>query len=313
MTTRTAAVVLIGTVLAACWQASPAARRERDKPKDKPATEVVKYMGAQKGSAWGRPVMKLLLAPRYGQGVAKVVVPNKDRMARKFDPSPAVVKVVKGLKPGDLVEIRMVKFRGVNLLRSIRRYHPKPGEDDPNAFAFVKHLTRKISGREYLAVVLKKANRSQTILVPNRKNDEGKWVPDKDIAEQVRKLEADQIVEITVKKTAGKVFLNSIRPYEPPVKGSFVKLIPKKKVGEKEYAAIAVKVAVTEQEILIPNRKNRAGKTLPDPKLLAAVKKLKADQTVEFKTLKEEGQTWLVRIKVVKNQPSPRPTRPPAR
>ena len=198
------------------------------------------------------------------------------------------------------------------MLRSIRRYHPKPGEDDPDSFTFVKHLTQKVSGRDHMAVALMKGNRAQTILVPNRKNDEGKWVPDEKVAEQVKKLEADQIVEITIEKTAGKIYLKSIRPYEPPVQGSFVKLIEKKKVGEKEYAAIVVKVDGSEREILIPNRKAGRDKMVPDRKLLAAVKKLKADQGVECKTLDEDGQTWLTRIRAVKKPPAPKPTPLPA-
>jgi hypothetical protein len=223
------------------------------------------------------------------------------------------VDVVKGLKRDDLVEISTTKFRGVTMLRFIRRYQPKPGEDDPDAFTFVKHVTQKVSGRDYMAVALKKGNRSQTILVPNRKDDEGKWAPDKDIADQVKKVEADQIVEITVDRAAGKVFLKSIRPYEPPVRGSFVKLIAKKKIGEAEYAAIVVKVNADEREILIPNRKVGADKMLPDMRLLAAVKKLKADQPVEYKTLEEDGQTWLSRIEAVKKPPAPKPKPRPAR
>lgn len=311
MVARTLAAVLVAGILGTCWEASQAAGS--DKPKPKPAPQIVKYVGARKGTAWGGPVMKLLLAERYGRGVATVVVPGKDSRARKYDPLPVMVKVVKDLKRGDLVEIKTLKFRGVTMLTAIRRYHPKPGEDDPDAFTFVKYLTQKVSGRNYLAVALKKGNRAQTILVPNRKNDEGKWVPDEKIAAQVKKLEADQIVEITIEKTAGKVFLKSIRPYEPPVQGSFVKLIAKKKVGEQEYAAIVVKVDASEREILIPNRKAGADKMLPDRKLLVAVKKLKAGQPVEYKTLAEDGQTWLARIEAVKKPPAPKPKPLPAR
>ena len=158
-----------------------------------------------------------------------------------------------------------------------------------------------------MAVALKKRTRVQTILVPNRKNDDGKWVPDEKIAAQVKKLEADQIVEITIEKTAGRLYLKSIRPYQPPVKGSFVKLIAKKKDGEQECAAIVVKVDGSEREILIPNRKARGDKVVPDRKLLAAVKKLKADQPVECKTVEEDGQTWLARVKALKKPPAPKP------
>lgn len=306
MVARTLAPVLVAAIMGACWQASQAAGSDKPRPQPAPP-QVVKYVGAEKGTAWGRPVMKLHLAERYGRGVATVVVPNKDRRARKYDPSPAMVDVVKDLKRGDLVEIRTTKLRGVTMLTFIRRYHPKPGEDDPDAFTFVKHLTQKVSGRDHMAVALKRGNRAQTILVPNRKNDEGKWVPDEKIAAQVKTLEANQIVEITIEKTAGKVLLKSIRPYKPPVKGSFVKLIAKKKVGEQEYAAIVVKVGASEREILIPNRKAGGDKMLPDQKLLAAVKKLKADQPVEYKTLAEDGQTWLARIEAVKKPPAPKP------
>ena len=305
MVARTLAPVLVAAILGACWETSPAAGT--GKPKPKPDDQVVRYVGAQKGTAWGRPVLKLLLAQRYGRGVATVVVPSKDPMARKYNPSQTVVDVVKDLKRGDLVEISTAKFRGFTMLRSIRRYHPKPGEDDPDAFIFVKHLTQKVSGRDYMAVALKKRTRVQTILVPNRKNDDGKWVPDEKIAAQVKKLEADQIVEITIEKTAGRLYLKSIRPYQPPVKGSFVKLIAKKKVGEQECAAIVVKVDGSEREILIPNRKARGDKVVPDRKLLAAVKKLKADQPVECKTVEEDGQTWLARVKALKKPPAPKP------
>ena len=105
MVARTLTAVLVAAVLGACWETSQAAGSKSGKPKPKPAAQVVKYVGARKGTAWGRPVMKLLLAQRYGRGVATVVVPNQKPTARKYDPVPAVVDIVMELKRGELVEI----------------------------------------------------------------------------------------------------------------------------------------------------------------------------------------------------------------
>ena len=58
MVARTLAPVLVAAIMGACWQASQAAGSDKPRPQPAPP-QVVKYVGAEKGTAWGRPVIRL--------------------------------------------------------------------------------------------------------------------------------------------------------------------------------------------------------------------------------------------------------------
>ena len=265
--------------------------------KPRPAPTVVKYVGAKQGRAWGQPVVLLVVAPRKGGRTASLVVPNQDPEAGKLNPNPLLVSLVKSLKPGDLIEIRTMKLRGQNILRSIGRYEPKPGEDDPKAFTFVKTAQPKIDGQQYLAVVLQKDRKFQTLLVPNRKDERGAPAPDEKLAEKVRKLVVGDVVEVEAARVGAQMQLKDLKPYKLPEKANFLKLITTRHAEQKHLAVRIRRHSGEADELLIPNRKNLTGKTVHDPELHAAARKLRAGQPVLFRIREELGQPWLAEIR----------------
>lgn len=256
-------------------------------------TAVVKYVGAKEGRAWSRPAMIVIVAPRDGRGTAELLVPNRNPEGRTLDPDPVVVNIVRDLKPGDLIEVRTGKLEGHNILRSIRPYKPKPGEDDPEAFTFVRVVEQKVGNQDVLGVELKKDAASQTVPVPNRTDDNGKPVPDPELAAKVRSFAKGDLVEVKVAREAGKIVLASIKAYKPPDRGKFVKSLEQK---VEEEAFLAIEVAQDDQTtktLLVPNHKDAKGQNVPDAELSAAVKKLRPGQTVLFRTRQDGQKTFL--------------------
>jgi hypothetical protein len=267
---------------------------------------VVRYVGTKTGTAWARPCLLLVVAPRQGGGAADLVVPNRDPEARKFDPDPTVVEVVKKLKPGDLLQIRTSKLQGHQVLNFVQPYHPQPGEDDPYAFGFVQTIEGKISGQDSLGVSLSKGQKSQTVWLPNYKDKEGKWTPDEELAAAVKGFKKGDIVEVRLQSGGANPILKSISPYKPPEKAEFVKSL-EQTVGEVTYLAAEVKKDGDSLQLLVPARKNERGEMVRDAELVGKVRALKAGQVVEFKSRQQGGQRFLVDVRATGERVTSRP------
>ncbi len=303
MKLRTAIVL----VLAASAGVAPAAEKTvrpvpaRPKQAERPdqlstQLEVVRYLGAKEGRAWGQPVMLVLVAPRQGSGSATLVVPNRDPEARKLDPQPVILDLVKSLKPGDLIQVLTAEIERQRVLRFLRPYEPKPGEDDPNAFTFLKAVEEKAGGRECLAVTLEKDGNSQSVPLPEEKNEQGQLAPASRLAEQVRKLTDGELVEATVELVGGKIVLKDIKPYKPLVKGRFVKLTDVRQ-DEQKHLAVEVKLGEESRLLLIPKSKEDKDAAAREAELTAAAKKLRPGQPVLFRERKDGQQHWLEDIR----------------
>jgi len=278
------AALTVGERTAACAPKKPAGGDE---------WVVAQYMGARRGTAWGRPTMRIFLKFPTGK-TANLAAVKESPMSTVYDPHPEIVKVVKELKKGDYVRISTAVFQGVGILRGIRKYLAKRGEDSADGFVFVESTEVKAGRRTYTSVVLSKYGVTQTVLVPKVKGEDGKMVDDAKIAEAVTALKKDSVVEATVMGKGRTALLEFIAPWKPPRKGEFVKLVPAS--GEQKQMAVEVKVDGEAQTLLVPNLSGRSGKAYPDPKIVRAVRRLRAGDAVEFRTREEDGKTLLRRI-----------------
>jgi len=257
--------------------------------------EIVRFAGAKRGTAWSRPVLQVLVVPVAGGATRTLVVPNKNPMGRKFDPDPRILDLVKGLKKGDLLEVESAKFRGKIMVRKFDRFEPKPGEADPMGFVFLEAKTRKLRGAETLVVTLEKFRKTVTVIVPNRKDADGKGRPDPAMTATIDKLGVEDVVEIATAGRGKIRTLTYLAPYMAPIRCRFVKL-----VTTKTDTATTVALEVTDEEdksqqIFLPTRR-RGRKRIPDAKLLAIAKRLKAGKLIEIKTRRDGERLLVARI-----------------
>jgi hypothetical protein len=271
----------------------------------KTETLTVQYVGHRTGRAWGRTVMLLIVSPPKGKQTAALVVPNKDPMSHRLNPDPKVVKLVKTLKPGDLIEVRYQMSQGQKVLRQIRALKAKA--EEPAYFTVVKVGSREVAGQEHLYVLVDKGGKQAELLVPNARGPDGKWVPEEKLARQARTFSHGDKVDVRVKNAAGKLYLQGIYPHASPVIATFVKREMKDIDGERHLCVI-VKDEDGRKTLTVPNAgKDAKGKAIPDRELSAAAGRFRFGHTVAYKLYTEGDKTYLRELLPAK----PKPKQPP--
>lgn len=256
---------------------------------------IFKYNGTRPGSAGGKAVLMLQLAPRIAGAPLSVAIPNNDPDSAKADPNTAAMGVIKDLKAGDLVKIRYNKSKSPGVLEKIEKATARPGDNDPESAEFIKLCVQKNGDQEYQCVLIRKTGKELPILVPNKKSDDGKTAPDGDVLSQVQKFVECDYIDIETAQAGGNTFIKSIKPYEAPKSASFIKLNPPEKGANPPLNSVEIKDGDKAMTVYI--RPGPAGGA-SDPAMLAKVRGLKASQAILFKVTEESGKQYLADIRV---------------
>ena len=192
---------------------------------------------------------------------------------------PKVVSLLKGLKRGSKIIVSANRFQGKGVLTSIEACEVKEGEDKPGVFIFMGTKTDKegtVGG-----VTLERFFKTQTLPVRLVKDStSGTRVRDPDICKTLGELKQGDLVYADADNVQGTTVLASIEPYRPPLKGEFVQVVPRK-VGQPQ-TTVEIQVDSKKEVFEVPN-KDISGVKTPDPQILAAIRKLKPGQAVEFR------------------------------
>lgn len=259
-----------------------------------PVTRVVKFAGTKGGMSGGRPTMLLSVTSKYGGSPMDFVIPNNDANARKADPIAAVTDALKGVQKGDLIKVRYAKnAAGRFVLEQVEKFKARPGEEDPEAYEFVALTDANVGGQAYRAVVLRKADKEQTSLVPNKKNDQGATAPDDAVLAQIGALSPGDLADAEVSPAGSPTYLKGIYPYRAPKPATFVKSGTVKDANRTLYTVELKADAQSAVVYLRPTGPNNA----PDPVLLAKVRSLQANSAVLYKAVEDGGKTWLIAIR----------------
>lgn len=262
-----------------------------------PVDLLAKLAGQPRQSNWqGKASLLINVTPATGGSGAELVVPGDD--AKKLEGS--LIETVKAAKPGDLLEITADKENGKMVVSRVSPYTLREGEGEPTSFVFSESSTRKVGGKDVPVVVATRFKKEMVFLVPTVKNADGKMGPSDEITQAISKLSADQLVEIQT--TAGGLMptIKSIRAWEAPKRGTFVK-VTRQKVGDKDSPAVEIKDDTgTSQTFLIAAK---------DTALLARLSALKFNGDIYYHTNTDDNGTWLTDVKPV---PAGAPTQPPA-
>jgi hypothetical protein len=255
--------------------------------------EVFRFVGTRQSSAWGRNVMKIDVTLPFGGSKEDFVVPNRDPLSKKYDPPPAVLAVVKELKPGDYILLMPIRFHGVTGTRFVTPYELAPGEDEPNVFVFDTSVPGLVRGLDHLAVKLAKLGSKQVVYVPHVKDAKGKMSLDARLVEAIGEFAEGDSVEVAVRKVGSKVMLTQMLPYAEWQAGTFVKYVRDKE----DRAKVSVTLKQDEQEKTFDLLTERVGGQLIAHRQLAKdVMRWREGQYVKFKTAEQGGKTLLTRI-----------------
>ena len=222
------------------------------------------YLGAENGSAWGRP-----------QAKATFYLPLKDKSITLLYPGrnsadASVVNLFKSLKSKDPVVISAEGWRGKECLTSITQVTQREGEDRPCVYTFGGLKSAKSGAK---GVTLSKLFRTQTLPLAKAVSDGS------DPAAKLDKLQNGDLVYADVDFEDGRQVLTLVEPYHPPLKGELIKFNPPK-LGQ-DSASVEVRTESGEQTFTLPSRQVGTRQVV-SPRLRAAAEKLKPGQAVEM-------------------------------
>jgi len=183
---------------------------------------------------------------------------------------------------GDMLIVTCYQNEGH--LRQTRVIAYRPGEDEPNCYAFMKKLDdgKKISITLRKLIDLKSITKTVTLAM--EKNADGKMVAKADLLAALDGFKEKDVVMVQLDHDV----LTSIKAYEPPKKGTFVKLTTQK-VGDKDLPAVELKDDNGTDQTLPLSAKNAIN-------LTHLAHSLKADTAILYRTESDDKGEWLTDI-----------------
>jgi hypothetical protein len=257
-------------------------------------TKIVKFVSSREGAAAGKPALTVRTTSKYNATQFELIVPNVDPAAAKANPDPAMERVIKAAKAGDLLKVTYAKVQTRLVLSQVEAWTARPGELDAEAYELVKTTEIKVGEQARQAVVLSKADKEQTVFLPTKKNADGAEVSDEAVAAQVAKLKPGDLADGQVIKVGADSVLKWIFPYQTPVSASFVKLATQK--GDSGATENVVTLKKSDTELALPVIPGTADGS-SDPAVLARAKSLKAGGLVLYKSVEDGTKKWLIDIK----------------
>lgn len=282
--------VAVGMLLLAC--AALFVLADDGPEADQPLTRVVKFVATRDASLAGRPTMMLRVSSKYTSAVLEIAVPNSDPAAQKADPDPAMARVIRAAKPGDYLKVTYARQDGRFVLGQVEAHTPKPCEIDPEGWEFIKTTEVTVGGQAMQAVILSKADKEQTLLVPGEKNDEGALVHDAKVLAQIAKFAAGDFADALTARAGSDTYLRGIFPYQEPQSATFVRLATARaESGAMETTATLKKGEQTLALAVPPGPGGRA-----DPAIMSKMRSIRPNTPVQYKSVEDDGKVWLIDI-----------------
>ena len=276
----------------------PATAQTKEK---QPARQVVKYLAhKEKVPYQGKLVMVLRVEPVAGGRPIELVVKNHDMNKKEYNP---VVNTdnVNALQPGEAIKIELDETKPKPFVTYVREYKMKAGEERPGVYVFESSYEKADVRPAYTAVVLSKFDSMTTLAIPQKKNKEGKLEPDADIAAMVGALKTGELVEAEVRESRPVAVLTHIDRYSAPQTGKFLKATEQDVAEGQKGSAVEIEQGGKTVTALVPGKVQNQ-KWVPDGKLAAAVRKLKADAEVVYRTRQDGDKVWLKEIEPAPKQ-----------
>jgi hypothetical protein len=252
-------------------------------------TVVARFVRAQRGAVNGKPHLMVVAEAAGGQTV-QVAVPNADEGRAYFDPSRGMADAIEELKQGDLVQLTLEPSRNGprNLvLRSVKPYELKPGEDTPNGYVFKGSDEKDYGSRKVTIVQLEKLGQKLTVAIPEKKAEKGTSKPDPELLSAVNELKEGDPVWAEL---SGKTLV-AIEPYTEPQQGKLLKF------SEIEVDGHKVRSAEIDEDgksvtALVPGKASGRAWT-PDLTVMRQLARVRPGSMIQFRAKEDGDKIWL--------------------
>ena len=283
------ALLVLACSISLSFAPRPAAAQTKEK---EPVRQVVKYVAhKEKVPYQGKEVMVLRVEPVTGGRPLELVVKNHDMNKKEYNP---VLNTdnVNALKAGDAIKIELDESKPKPFVTYLREYDMKPGEERPGVYVFESSYEKADVRPAYTAVVLSKFDHMTTLAIPQKKNKEGMMETDAEIAAKVNALKTGELVEAQFRDGRPVPVLSSIETYTAPQTGKFLKVAEQEVAEGQKGSAVEIERDGKPETALVPG-KLQGKKWVPDAKVAAAVRKLKPDAEVVYRTRQDGDKLWL--------------------
>jgi len=257
-------------------------------------TAVGRFGGARRGTCWRKPVLRVTVLHPVRKAARSLAVPKQDWLSGAYDPVPHIVERVKKLKKGDYIKYTTVVLSGEVLIHDLSPYRLQEGEDDPDACLFEGSRELRKGRTPCLVVTLSRFAEKTEAMLPTVKGPDGKPRPHPDMARTVSTLRKGQVVDVEIAKRRGTAQLEYISPYAPPAVGQFVQVGEQTRDGRR---TVNIAIRTSDGPTVFPVvRRGRGRYQAPDPRVVAAAKRLRPGDRVAVKTRRAPEGTVAVKI-----------------
>lgn len=258
-----------------------AGAKDKEKEKDEPKVELVKFVDFKDGK---KPVLKF----------TKIGSTKTSDLPLEPDAKEDLVDTLKELKGGEYVKIEITLKETRQFVTAAEVYEAAPGEEEENVYVYVETEAPDYEkGKPIKPVLLKvtKLGKEFSFALPSVNRDGRIIAKDEYRALLVDLSEGDPIEVLT--SGAGKnPTVKTLRRYEAPKIGTFVKVTETGDDPKTKTSAVILKDEdEKEQTVSLPAAKKAA--------LLTRIQslKLKEGDLIQYRTTTDDKGAWLLEIK----------------
>lgn len=271
-------------------------------------TAVAKFRGASRSMMNGRTYLVVSVEGPGGR-IARVAIPNKGGNRVQYEPDSRLADAVQDMKSGDLVEIsvEMPREGRPAMLRSIKPYELKPGEDQPNGYVFAGTDEKQSGSSTQTIVELTKLGQKFKVNVARTKSAAGDYESDPKVVSDLAQFKEGDSVFAEI--SGGT--LVTIEAYSDPQLGKLIK------IDETDVDGHKVKTAHIDQDgktidAMVPGKANGRAWS-PDTMIMRELSRLKLGEQIQFRTKDDGGKSWIRSIEPAPKNPSETPAQTPAK
>ncbi len=262
---------------------------------------VGKFITARRAQFAGMPRLVVEVTSVANGRSVNLAVPNQDEKKAMFDPNPALLSIVKSLKPGDVVKATFAMQNNSAIVQTLVVYPLKPGEELPNAFVFGESYDKKEGKIDYQMIDAKRFDQAITFVIPNKKDASGELAPDPQMLADAGKFKSGDIVLIDAAPGRPHPTIKSIELYTAPVAGHFVKSEDHEVEAGQKTTAVELEADGKTITALVPGHLD-GKKWVVDAKVLGEVKRLRPNSDVMFRLAEDNGKSWIRAIEMAPKQ-----------
>ena len=232
--------------------------------------------------------------------IQRIIIPNRDPKAVKMDPGDHVKKLAETLKIGDAVKFDFLITGNRVYGTNISLYKALSTGPGAAPFTFIRSKLIPAGKQKIMTVTATAGVNPCTFRVPEEVDDKGRSVPQRKVADQLKKFCRSDLLDLEYKTVNYHFVLTGVKAARKSDQGRVLK-IDKTKIKGYEHMVVSIKtdrrtLRLIDPEPIIELKLKNVANPAPDPQVQTALKTIKPDDYVMFKYRRQRSVYWLDEI-----------------